>query len=1222
MTITQTEDLVRTPNSGRARTAVSKFRRMAGMALMLAAALTARGQVGTTTVQDTVYHADGSYATGTILVSWPAFVTATGNTVAAGNLSATIGSNGQVSMQLAPNIGATPAGTYYTAVYHLDDGTVSKEYWAIPNVSSTSVAAIRSLVMPASVAVQTITATQINSMLNNYLPLKGGTLNGALQLQGDPQAPLQAATKNYVDEAVSPLSASLAAVVSSAPKASQVIQQPAGTNLAANVLQGKYYASDFALPNQYNGIASVAGSTNCANTSPGGHSGCTIEVDPTYGNVENPQGYGAYLFGNNQNNMPWPLDTHVHDQRNGVTADYYENPFSVVPQQSAGQSITSAITLDYQQWPQYQGNAAGSEYLQTTDFAGGYNFDNYFGWGQPEHFFKTYYDNLSLATTNYTSGQQEAIENIVNCHGTGDCLGMTTLLTCDGGVNTSNDEGCHGGDFVIGEDPVIYKGVVSTAASVGATVVHTYGTAGQRTQGQDRLLLDTNPSGIISGNSITGYAGALPTGPSGNSAVTPDSATDSNANFPVSTMVQLCYAGSDNGVGGAAGCAAGSQPTGFIPSAPGMINPAASIVTNVVASYSPASSPQTGLPAGFCTPGTLQSSTPGAACYLPSTGTACITDQEEYESVNYTYNSATQQVTLENLRFPHLNGLFFAHGGLCGYGVEQQSDVFSGDGNYNGISQVFPVEGSPNATTFYYVSQRVNIGYTLPVLGVSSATSGGLGGGGGECFSLNISLVQLQADNKTVVLATSVPFSVGSLAPVNGMTLTITTPNSTYNGSYPVSWGVVNGHGNEISYVLPTTPTGTAPTSGTASFCNTNYKMYPGVRVNSVLNTANNQVDGTMNTMPTPVAFAAGDTVMQPHYPWIYTAHDGGRGVNQFLPRSYNGGALYGMSYGFLLSGESFVGFQINNQTDQNRYQGYGGTHQQPGAGMEVTGDWFDSFDATQAPDEAVLKVNGCKPGPIGCNHVNSNFNVLLMPTGAQALNYDPNSMTWTFGSNYSPANNPPINPVGSVQANIFHAITNITAPQVGVGGAYLFNIGGAVGLTNTPNSPVFNNWYANYAYGFGAQNSTVIDGFLYRGATANSIDCGTGTGDTSCDFTLGTLNAGTAVNAPTVAATSSVTTPSLTIGGGSAVTHVAYYNTGSVTPAAVTAQTCSDQTFTVTGLTAADNVGSMRPPGALGNLSLSGYASGANTLTLHFCNVGAASVTPPAGSYAFLAMH
>ncbi len=701
--------------------------RLAGLVLCIAAtAFPGLAQVTTTVVQDTVYHADGTIATGTILVTWPAFVTAKGNTVAAGNLTVTIGSNGEVSLNLAPNVGATPAGSYYTAVYHLDDGTVSKEYWSIPNVPIATVAAIRSLVMPASVAVQTVTATQINSLLGSYLPLSGGALNGALQLQADPQTAMQAATKNYVDNAVAPVVAGMSQAVSSTPKTTQLIEQPAGTNLAANIFEGSYYASNFQTGNQNNGIATLAGGQNCSTASPGGLSGCTINVDPTYGNSEKPQGYGAYIYGNNTSNMTWPFDTHVHDERNGVTADYYENPFSIVPQQSAGQVITTDYTLDYQNWPTYQGNQAAAEYLQTTDYAGGYNFDNYFVNGQPQYFFKTYYSNLSMATTNYSSGQQQALYNVVNCHGTGDCLAMTTLLTCDGGMNTSNDEGCHGGDFQVTEDHVVYRGVMTAAAAVGATLVATNGTAGQGTEGQDRTLVDTTPAHIITGTSITGYAGSVQTGSSSKSAFNPLVAIDSNASYPVSTMIQLCYAGSDNDANGAAGCTAGSQPTGVIPSAPNKINPAASIVTNVVAAYT-ATSPQTGLPAGFCNTATLQSSNSGAACYLPASGTACITDQEEYETVNYTYNSTAQQVTLLNLRFPHENGLFFAYGGLCGYAVESQADVFSGDDDNNGISQIFPVEGSPNSTSFYYISQRTNLGYTAPVLGINNDSQWNIG---------------------------------------------------------------------------------------------------------------------------------------------------------------------------------------------------------------------------------------------------------------------------------------------------------------------------------------------------------------------------------------------------------------------------------------------------------------------------------------------------------------
>lgn len=1170
------------------------------------------GQVGTTTVQDTVYNADGTYASGTILVSWPAFETATGNTVAAGNISAQITGTGQVSLNLAPNVGATPTGSYYTAVYHLADGTVSKEYWVIPNVPSTSIAAIRSLIMPASIAVQTITATQVNTLLTKYLPLSGGSLNGALQLPSDPATAMQAATKNYVDNAVAPISSEVAQAVSSAPQGNQVVKQPVGTSLSSNVLQGKYYASQFQVGGNNNGIANLATSTSCAAGSPKGLNGCTIVVDPTYPNTENPQGYGAYLFGNNTKNTPWPLATHVHDERNGVTADYYENPFSNVPYQAAGQMINTDYTLDYQQWPLYNGNLAGTEYLQTTAFQGGYNFFNYYS-GSPQYFFKTYYQNLGLASTDYGSGQMESIINNVNCHGTGDCIAQTTTVTCDGGMNSVDDEGCHGGDFTVSEDPVVYTGTLTAAVAVGATQLGVSATNGAGTQGEDRLIVDTT-TGVITGNSFTGAVGTSKTGPA-TSALNPNLAIDSAAAYPVSTMVQLCYAGTDNGQSGG-GCAAGSQPIGYIPSAPNMINPVASITTNVVASYS--ASGYSGLPAGFCTPSTLQSSNSAAACYLPASGTACISDQQEYESVNYTYNSTAQQITLLNLRFPHENGLFFAHGGLCGYAVESQADVFTGDGNNNNISQVFPVLGSPNATSFYYISQRTNLGYTGPVLGESNAINSYTSPGGGECFTLNASIFQLQADNHTVYVASNVPFNSGAnLSPINGMTLVITTPNSTYNGSYVTSYGNTgNDTGNWFSYYLPTPPTGTAPTSGTASFCNTNYKLYPSVRVNSVLNATNQQVDGTMNTMPAPVAMNSGDTVKQPHYPWIVTAHDSGRGVLQFLPREYLGGALYGMNYGYLLSGIGTTGFSIENSTDQNKYLGYGGTHIAPSTGYILTGEWSDDFYFGQPGEDAVIKVGSCKPSPVGCNNAVSNFNVLSVPSSW--LNYDPRTGLWTFAGGFNNVSDAPSGSYYGAATSLVN-VGQVNNPVAMYGIPFMY--GGQVSWTWTPAHPEPNVAPLAEAYTFSSGGNSAATVLSEPGGVSNTIDCGSGYSTSNCTFNAGTINA-TSASASTVAASTSVKTAQLTVGSSSPVNAVTFYSTGAITPASVPGASCSDQTFSVAGLQTIDNLGSISPPAALGNISINGYVSAANTLTLHLCNVSQTSATPPAGAYAFLAMH
>jgi len=33
-----------------------------------------------------------------------------------------------MSVNLAPNLGSSPAGLFYTAIYHMSDGTTSTEY--------------------------------------------------------------------------------------------------------------------------------------------------------------------------------------------------------------------------------------------------------------------------------------------------------------------------------------------------------------------------------------------------------------------------------------------------------------------------------------------------------------------------------------------------------------------------------------------------------------------------------------------------------------------------------------------------------------------------------------------------------------------------------------------------------------------------------------------------------------------------------------------------------------------------------------------------------------------------------------------------------------------------------------------------------------------------------------------------------------------------------------
>lgn len=152
------------------------------VSLLLAAQIAHATPPTKTLISDTVYRADGSPAAGTLVISWPAFTTATGKAVAAGSMSVPIGAAGAVALELVPTQGATPAGTYYRVTLKLKDGTSTTEYWAVPTLSPTTISAIRSTVIPAGVAVQVVSREYVDGAIASAYPnpltiAKGGTGN-------------------------------------------------------------------------------------------------------------------------------------------------------------------------------------------------------------------------------------------------------------------------------------------------------------------------------------------------------------------------------------------------------------------------------------------------------------------------------------------------------------------------------------------------------------------------------------------------------------------------------------------------------------------------------------------------------------------------------------------------------------------------------------------------------------------------------------------------------------------------------------------------------------------------------------------------------------------------------------------------------------------------------------------------------------------------------------
>ncbi len=179
-----------------------------GIALCMLAAATAQAAnaqaVSTTTVQGTVYLANGQPGAGTLVLSWPGFTTAAGQVIAADSTTMTIPPDGFVTVSLAPNQEATPAGEYYTAIFYMSDGTVSTQYWVIPAAAQASLAQVQAQVMPAAQAVQAVNKAYVDQAIaelsGSQLTASGGTLSGPLYLSSDPTQALQAADKHYVDK--------------------------------------------------------------------------------------------------------------------------------------------------------------------------------------------------------------------------------------------------------------------------------------------------------------------------------------------------------------------------------------------------------------------------------------------------------------------------------------------------------------------------------------------------------------------------------------------------------------------------------------------------------------------------------------------------------------------------------------------------------------------------------------------------------------------------------------------------------------------------------------------------------------------------------------------------------------------------------------------------------------------------------------------------------------
>ncbi|QNI36818.1 GDSL-type esterase/lipase family protein [Edaphobacter albus] len=646
----------------RGRILVSILLAVPAILVLVGANVTAVAQVVTTQVTDTIYRADGTPAKGTVLISWPTFTTANGQPVTSGSTSVTLTSAGVLNTQLAPNAGANPVGTYYTVIYHLDDGKADREYWVVPvSPAPVHISAVRNAVLPTAVAMQTVSKSYVDTAIANavagqpldstpYIQKTGDAMTGALTLAGDPSTPSQASTKNYVDVNVASVASGLSQKLSVFPPGNQTIAQPAGTQVSVNRLNGVQYASQYQDGRGANGIANALASPDCA-------SGCELKAEQNYSSPE--------LYYPSR----WNDGTHIEDMRGGQRRDSYLNPESVmVPGLEAGQVINVTATrptaMIHQTTRTQTPGSVGLE-IDHQAIAGG---SNHF----PENidatvpYFKMGYSALMVNGRYNTQGQHVLAPLDVSCFGVGDCLAGAQFIRSFGGFRDNADEGAHPMDLQIREDPRVFTGSCISGCTPGSTSVAIAPLTNGGTQGDGRYLINTNPANVLNAGLLIG------TGTSGANA----SASFSGTSFPVSIFLQLAQA----------------APSQAHDIAPGTVT----LAINT-----------TGLPAGF------SASTSSAPT---QTGVACVADPsapnfgfEDYEMANYSVVDATHlQFTFKRA---HAAQATVAIGGLCGYGLEQTVDTA------NGIRQVFPVIGSYSSTGLYYA------GGSTPIVGANSSTS-------------------------------------------------------------------------------------------------------------------------------------------------------------------------------------------------------------------------------------------------------------------------------------------------------------------------------------------------------------------------------------------------------------------------------------------------------------------------------------------------------------------
>ncbi len=616
--------------------------------LLAALPATVAHAMSTTTVQGVVYRANGDTASGTLIVNWPAFTTASNEAIAAGSTTASIGEDGFVSLNLAPNVGALPAGTYYTAIYHLSDGNVSKEYWAVPAQANAAITSVRSELVSSTIPVQSVTKGYVDATIMNtsasYLPLKGGSLQGPLALSNDPTSDGQAATKHYVDtmansslqSALTAANNALAVAGAAQTAANSAVSTAGGTlsgPLSAPMLGGLKYAAQNQLPagSGNNGIAKSWAANQ------------TVVADPSYALTEQYD----------ENTMAAPQNFHFEDYRGGRKVDYYHNwsktsnfgdpygPGALTKCRQDGATAGTTVCFPVLFTSTQPGWSVGNPGMGVQS-----------GWQT--------HNTGAFQTTVNGEGIDEALTIGGSKYGNGDWVGFYSTITGDGGWTAASDEGTKSLAASTYEDMHTYTGTVTSGAGTGSTAIKTTPVTNAGGEGVGHFAIDTSKA-------------------------------------PLSTTVSAVSNGSSYSTVTIAAAVPVSNAWGNI----GGVSPALNL--------NPPFTTPIAFMVSSGVNGTFD--TNHLACFTSSIAHECLVPSAVGATISGTTCTGSPvagspQCVAGNLRRTHGSGSLLMQGGMAGYGLENPAETPSPAGQP--LRHLSEVVGSTNANTIVVQSWKTS----------------------------------------------------------------------------------------------------------------------------------------------------------------------------------------------------------------------------------------------------------------------------------------------------------------------------------------------------------------------------------------------------------------------------------------------------------------------------------------------------------------------------------